>query len=210
MNLISTPPMTISEKVLARTCGNSHISPGEIVNCKVDKVMSHESTLLVIKHFMETGADTVWDPNKIIIPLDHRVPAYSVKVAEAHKKIREFVREQKIKNFLDKITIHLPILGEIYIQSFLVYFLRSVSMLLEGGVRLVPAIRIAKSSIKNNCIASQVGKLEQDVCAGSSLSQSMIDYGGKLFPQDLVAIVKVGEESALLHIMLERAACLGI
>jgi homoaconitate hydratase family protein len=93
--------MTISEKVLTRASGNHQVSPGEIVNCKADRVMSHESTLLVIKHFTETGASTVWDPSKIIIPLDHRVPAYSVKVAEAHKRIREFVREQKIENFLD-------------------------------------------------------------------------------------------------------------
>jgi homoaconitate hydratase family protein len=93
--------MTISEKILAHKSGNHHVSPGEIVNCKVDKVMSHESTLLVIKHFNETGVRSVWDPNKIIIPLDHRVPAYSIKVAEAHKTIREFAREQKITNFLD-------------------------------------------------------------------------------------------------------------
>jgi 3-isopropylmalate/(R)-2-methylmalate dehydratase large subunit len=93
--------MTISQKILARASDNAHINPGEIVNCKADRVMSHESTLLVIKHFIETGACTVWDPSKIIIPLDHRVPAYSIKIAEAHKRIREFVREQKIENFLD-------------------------------------------------------------------------------------------------------------
>ena len=43
----------------------------------------------------------VWDPTKIVIILDHRVPAESEKTATTHKAIREFVREQGIRNFYD-------------------------------------------------------------------------------------------------------------
>jgi homoaconitate hydratase family protein len=93
--------MTISEKILARASGKSKLSAGEIVNCKVDKAMSHDNTALVIQNFSEIGSESVWDPNKIIIPLDHRVPANIIEVAEAHKSIRNFVSEQKIENFLD-------------------------------------------------------------------------------------------------------------
>ncbi len=94
-------PMTISEKILARTSDQTSVSAGEIVNCKVDLAMSHDNTALVIRNFGEIGINTVWDRDKIVIPLDHRVPANTIEVAEAHKKIRNFSREHNLKNFLD-------------------------------------------------------------------------------------------------------------
>jgi homoaconitate hydratase family protein len=63
--------------------------------------MSHDNSALVINNFKQLGIESVWDPEKIIIPIDHRIPANSVSVAEAHKTIREFVKEQNIKNFFD-------------------------------------------------------------------------------------------------------------
>ena len=91
--------MTISEKILARTSGKRNVEPDEVINCKVDKVMSHDNTALVIKNFKEIGVKSVWNPTKIIIPIDHRVPANTIEVAEAHKLIRQFVHEQKIAHF---------------------------------------------------------------------------------------------------------------
>ena len=87
--------------ILAHNSGNSSVSPGEIVNCKVDRAMSHDNTALVIKNFLEIGIDKVWAPEKIIIPLDHRVPANSISSANAHKIIRQFVKQQNIQNFFD-------------------------------------------------------------------------------------------------------------
>jgi 3-isopropylmalate/(R)-2-methylmalate dehydratase large subunit len=63
--------------------------------------MSHDNSALVINFFNEIGVKTVWDKDKIIIPIDHRAPANTIEVAQAHKKIRSFVKEQKINNFLD-------------------------------------------------------------------------------------------------------------
>jgi len=68
--------------------------------------MSHENAALVINQFMEIYKDTglkpkIWDPDKIAIILDHRVPAESAKTATNQKKIREFVAAQKIKKFHD-------------------------------------------------------------------------------------------------------------
>jgi len=120
--------------------------------------------------------------------------------------IRKYVKVKALKRMSEKMCINAPMFGQMYRQSFLVNFLRSVSMLLKGGIRLVPAIEISKSSIKNDFIKHKVCKIKQDVCAGSTLSQSMTDYGGSIFPQDLVAIVKVGEETACLDTMLDKAA----
>ena len=88
--------MTISEKILARASGKKRAEAGEIVEANVDLAMSHDNAALVSKIFKEIGVKRVWDPDRIVIILDHRAPANIIKAAEAHKSIREFIREQSI------------------------------------------------------------------------------------------------------------------
>ena len=92
---------TIAEKILARKAGKLQVVPGEIVTVEPDLAMSHDNAGLVIKQFRQIGVDEVWNPGKIVIPLDHRVPAESEKTAAAHKSIRQFVKEQGIEHFYD-------------------------------------------------------------------------------------------------------------
>ena len=47
--------------------------------------MSHENADLVRKSFLEIGLARVWDPSKIVIVFDHRIPAESEKTATTHK-----------------------------------------------------------------------------------------------------------------------------
>ena len=93
--------MTLAEKILARASGRERVAPEEIVVAAVDLAMSHENADLVRKSFAEIGVRRVWDPARIVIILDHRVPAESERTAATHKAIREFVREQGIAAFYD-------------------------------------------------------------------------------------------------------------
>lgn len=92
---------TIAEKILAHAAGRKRVEAGEIVDASVDLAMSHDNAALVSKIFKEIGVERVWDPSKIVIVLDHRAPANIIKAAEAHKIIREVVKEYGIKNFYD-------------------------------------------------------------------------------------------------------------
>ncbi len=91
--------MTLAEKILSEKAGVK-AEAGDIVEAKIDKAMSHDNAALVIKKFKEIGAK-LWDASKIVIILDHRVPANTIKTAEGHKAIREFVKQNGIKNFYD-------------------------------------------------------------------------------------------------------------
>jgi 3-isopropylmalate/(R)-2-methylmalate dehydratase large subunit len=86
---------------LAEKAAKSFVRTGEIVDVEPDMVMSHDNAALVIRQFREIGVDRVWNPDKIVIPLDHRTPAESVKTANAHESIREFARLQGIRNFYE-------------------------------------------------------------------------------------------------------------
>jgi 3-isopropylmalate/(R)-2-methylmalate dehydratase large subunit len=98
--------MTYVQKVLARVCGRPQVGVGEVVEPAVSLAMSHENGALVINQFQEvfqgTGLEAkVWDPSRIAIIFDHRVPAESSKTATNQKKIREFVGAQGIRKFHD-------------------------------------------------------------------------------------------------------------
>jgi len=93
--------MTLAQKILASKAGKPSVQTGEIVEVEPDRVMSHDNAALVIRQFQEIGVQRVWNPDKIVIPLDHRTPAESTKTANAHQIIREFVKAQCILKFYE-------------------------------------------------------------------------------------------------------------
>lgn len=98
--------MTVVEKILARAAGRVAVVAGEVVEPAVDLAMSHENAALVLNQFHEiysgTGvAPRIWDPDRIAIIFDHRVPAESPKTATNQKKVRGFVEQHKIGKFHD-------------------------------------------------------------------------------------------------------------
>jgi 3-isopropylmalate/(R)-2-methylmalate dehydratase large subunit len=98
--------MTYVQKLLARACGRAQVAVGDVLEPPVDLALSHENAALVLNQFAEifdgTGRDPrVWDPARIAIVFDHRVPAESSKTATNQKKVREFVAKQGIAKFHD-------------------------------------------------------------------------------------------------------------
>jgi 3-isopropylmalate/(R)-2-methylmalate dehydratase large subunit len=98
--------MTLVQKILSRATGRPLVEIGEVVEPGVDLAMSHENSALVLNQFLEIYQGTglsprVWDPSKIVIIFDHRVPAESSKTATNQKIIREFVCQQGIRKFHD-------------------------------------------------------------------------------------------------------------
>ena len=94
---------TISQKILSRASGSGSIAePGEIVEADVDYAMSHDGTsVLAIKAFRDMGSESVWDPERIVIPFDHQIPANNDVAATLQKEVREWARVQGITNFFD-------------------------------------------------------------------------------------------------------------
>jgi 3-isopropylmalate/(R)-2-methylmalate dehydratase large subunit len=90
--------MNISEKILAKASGKKAVHPGDIVDANVDVIMVHDLTgPLAIEAFKKIGVSKVWDNKKVVIILDHQIPAESVKMAELHKMLRIFAKEQAIR-----------------------------------------------------------------------------------------------------------------
>ncbi len=77
---------TLVQKILAKASGRDSVEVGEIVEPAVSLAMSHENAALVMNQFYDIYKGTnleakIWDPSKIAIIIDHRVPAESAKTA---------------------------------------------------------------------------------------------------------------------------------
>lgn len=94
--------MNIVEKILAKASNQDQVSPGEIVEARIDKAMMNDITgPLAIEAFKNMGGEKVWDTTRAIIILDHLVPANDDQSAHLHKLLRDFANEQNLKYFYD-------------------------------------------------------------------------------------------------------------
>ncbi len=94
---------TISQKILSRASGYDGMAePGEIVEAEIDYAMSHDGTsVLAIRSFREMGSERVWDPDRVVVPYDHIVPANNETAADLQREVRNWAREQNISHFFD-------------------------------------------------------------------------------------------------------------
>ena len=93
---------TISEKILAKASNQETVSAGDFIKSKVDVALNHDVTsVLAFEAMYQMGAEKVWDPDKVVMILDHVAPPSSVNSARVHNVIRDFVKAQDMKNFFD-------------------------------------------------------------------------------------------------------------
>lgn len=104
---------TFSEKVLGAKAGKT-VAAGEIVTVSPDYILSHDNSAAIIQEFRKLAIERVKCAEKIVIVLDHVVPASSEKYAQNHKDIREFVKEQGISHFFD---VHHGICHQVFSEN---------------------------------------------------------------------------------------------
>ena len=93
--------MTATQKIFARHAGRKSVAAGELITADVDLVLGNDITSPVAIAEMKKAGERVLDPDKVVLVLDHFVPAKDIKSAEQCKIVRDFAREQGIKHFYD-------------------------------------------------------------------------------------------------------------
>ena len=94
----------------------------------------------------------------------------------------------------DSILLHMPIFGPLLKKVTLSRFARIFSNLIGSGVSVIEAIRIVASAVGNEVYHQRLLLLRQDVKNGQKMAESLED--DPLFPDLLVAMLRVGEETA--------------
>ena len=94
--------MTIVEKILARHAGLERVTPGQLIEARVDRVLANDITApIAIRQFYEAGAQRVFDKDRIILIPDHFAPNKDLASAEQCRILRDFAREQGITHYFE-------------------------------------------------------------------------------------------------------------
>jgi len=95
-------PMTITEKILAAHAGKKRVSPGKLLNVRIDLALGNDITApLAIKAFKEIGAKKVFHRDRVVLVPDHFTPAKDILSAEQCKILREFAKAQRLTHFFE-------------------------------------------------------------------------------------------------------------
>ena len=103
-----------------------------------------------------------------------------------------------------KIALIVPLFGKILTQAFVATFCRTMSTLLASGVSVLEAFNILTGMTNNDTIKSAITQTRDSIVGGSNISASMSSAG--FFPNMVVKMIQVGEESGSLPEVLEKTS----
>ncbi|AVG14512.1 MULTISPECIES: type II secretion system F family protein [Chromobacteriaceae] len=115
-----------------------------------------------------------------------------------------FKRTPKMQEQMDRILLRLPVIGDIIRKATIARWARTLSTLFSAGVPLVEALDSVGGAAGNQVYAEATRRIQSDVSTGSSLSYSM--QRTDLFPNMVLQMTSIGEESGSLDQMLDKVA----
>ncbi|MFM7705344.1 MAG: aconitase/3-isopropylmalate dehydratase large subunit family protein, partial [Rubrivivax sp.] len=95
-------PTTLAQKLVARAAGRTHVEPGEIVTCRVDLAMFHDSSgPRRLKPMLEELGATIWDKRRVVLVIDHYVPEADEESRRIVRLARDWAAEQALPHVHD-------------------------------------------------------------------------------------------------------------
>jgi len=93
---------TLAQKLVAQAAGRDHVEPGEIVTCRVDLAMFHDSSgpRRLQPMLAELGAP-IWDKRKVVLVIDHYVPEADDESRRIVRIARDWAAEQRLPHVYD-------------------------------------------------------------------------------------------------------------
>ncbi len=115
-----------------------------------------------------------------------------------------YKRSRKLREFMDRLALRLPIIGPILNKAAIARFARTLSTMFSAGVPLVEALESVAGATGNIVYEDAVMKMRDEVATGQRLQRAMENTG--MFPNMVVQMIAVGEESGSLDTMSGKVA----
>ena len=131
-------------------------------------------------------------------------PWILIGVAAAAVGLRHYLRTPKGAFLWDKIKLRLPLMGSVFQAAALSRFARTLGTLVKAGVSLLPALKIVENTIGNLLLSSLIARVSEETRGGDSLATPLRKLG--IFPNTVIQMISVGEETGKLDEMLLKVA----
>ncbi|BAP56276.1 type IV fimbrial assembly protein pilC [Thioploca ingrica] len=113
-------------------------------------------------------------------------------------------RSVKFQHFLQRLSLKLPMFGELLTKSALARFTRTLATMFAAGTPLVEAMDSVAGATGNIVFYEATMKIKEEVMTGTTLAESMRNTG--VFPNMCVQMTQIGEESGSIDKMLNKVA----
>lgn len=113
-------------------------------------------------------------------------------------------RSFAFRSFVDKITLKIPVVGQIVYQSICARFARTLSTTFAAGVPLIDALDSVAGATGNIHFEKATHRIRDEVASGTQLNVAIARTNK--FPPLLIQMTAIGEESGALDEMLDKAA----
>jgi type IV pilus assembly protein PilC len=113
-------------------------------------------------------------------------------------------RSEKMQFAMDRFLLRLPIFGDLIRKAIIARWTRTLATMFAAGVPLVEALDSVGGTAGNSVYAHATQQIQRDVATGTALTTSMTQTG--VFPNMVLQMAAIGEESGALDDMLARAA----
>lgn len=113
-------------------------------------------------------------------------------------------RSKAFRDFLDRLSLKLPIFGDIVYKSIIARFCRTLSTTFAAGVPLIDALDSTAGATNNVVYYNATQRVKEDVATGQQLQFSL--RSTNLFPSMVIQMVGIGEEAGSLEEMLDKSA----
>ena len=114
----SADAMTLAEKIVARTAGLPRVAPGDLVTCRVDLAMMHDSSgPRRQEELLASLGATIWDADKVVVITDHYVTETDPHSIAIQQLTRRWVAKNGVRGFHDRQGIcHVVLPQEGYVS----------------------------------------------------------------------------------------------
>jgi type II secretory pathway component PulF len=105
---------------------------------------------------------------------------------------------------IDNLKLKSPLLGNVILKAQIGRFMRTLSLLVAGGLPITPALEVAGSALENQILQQEVKKFKEAISSGALLSGAL--RSSKFFPEYAINIISIGEETGSLEKSFLRIA----
>jgi len=113
-------------------------------------------------------------------------------------------RSKKMQDVIDRLSLKVPVFGELLEKSAIARWSRTLSTMFAAGVPLVEALESVAGSAGNQVYFHATKRIQGEVSTGTNLTAAM--QNTNLFPNMVIQMVQIGEESGQLDSMLSKVA----
>ncbi len=158
--------------------------------------------------FAGFGADLPWLTNVVVAMSDWFVKYWyvivGVPIVATVVLLYFWKRFPAIKHWIDRVSLKLPVLGEVLEKAAVARWTRTLATMFAAGVPLVDSLSSVGGAAGNQVFADATKKIQTNVSTGTALTVAMEDTG--VFPTMALQMTRIGEETGALDSMLTKVA----